>query len=403
MSVLWWALAFIAAFWLAIFAINRRYNLKKRNIEVTALPVPALMWRTKRGLNFIESTAQAHKSGWRIFGTAAAIGGFGFMVFMLVNLILNAAFIITRPEVAPAGVRLVIPGLTIPLWEGLIAILSVLLVHEFSHGFVLRAQGLPIKSVGAMAFIAIPGAFVEPDEKRLKKAPIMQRLRVYGAGSLANILLALLCLSIILVAVSPRPGVYVWETVENRNAPVYGVLQPGMRLFSIAINENAPVTLNKWQDFDNFMKNVRRGDNLTIVASDNNDNIFLTAVPHPDNENRGYLGVVTISAIPRSDFINPLFTLAAISYGVMGYPLFHPYCNDLFLPWPIISLLTWMFLLNFAIGLFNMLPAIPLDGGYILSGIVETRTSVKTARLVALAFSFFVLALIIVGFLPSLW
>jgi membrane-associated protease RseP (regulator of RpoE activity) len=394
------ALVFLAGFWLVIFALNRRYNLKKRNIEVGP---GILMWRTKRGLNFIDKTAKAHKSGWRTFGTAAVIVGFGFMVFMLVNLILNAALVITRPDVAAPGVRLVIPGLTIPLLEGLIAILSVLLVHEFAHGFVLRAQGLPTKSVGAMVFIAIPGAFVEPDEKRLKKAPVMQRLRVYGAGSFANVLLALVCLSVLLVAVAPRPGVYVWAAPENENVPAYNNLLPGTRLYSIAINENAPVTLNEWEDFDNLMKNVRPRDNLTIVTSDNNDNITLTAVTHPDNENRGYLGVVTVSAISRSDFINPLFTLAAISYGIMGYPLFHPYCNDSFLPWPIISLLTWIFLLNFAIGLFNMLPAIPLDGGYILSGIVEKRTSAKTARRVALGFSFFVLALIVVSFLPGLW
>jgi membrane-associated protease RseP (regulator of RpoE activity) len=385
------ALVFLAGFWLVIFALNRRYNLKKRNIEVGP---GILMWRTKRGLNFIDNTAKAHKSGWRTFGTAAVIVGFAFMVFMLVNLILNAAFIITRPAVASPGVRLVIPGLTIPLLEGLIAILSVLLVHEFAHGFVLRAQGLPTKSVGAMVFVAIPGAFVEPDEKRLKKAPVMQRLRVYGAGSFANVLLALVCLSILLVAVVPRPGVYVWETAEN--TPAYGVLQPGMRLLSI---DNEP--MNEWDDFHNFMDNTHPGDNLTIVTNENTFTITLTS--SEENENLGYLGLVLISAISRSDFINPLFTLAAISYGIMGYPLFHPYCNDSFLPWPIISLLTWIFLLNFAIGLFNMLPAIPLDGGYILSGIVEKRTSAKTARRVALGFSFFVLALIVVSFLPSLW
>ena len=385
------ALAFLAGFWLVIFALNRRYNLKKRNLEVGP---GILMWRTKRGLNFIDNTAKAHKGGWRIFGTAAVVVGFAFMVFMFANLILNAAFIITRPAVAPPGVRLVIPGLTIPLWEGLIAILSVLLVHEFAHGFVLRAQGLPTKSVGAMVFIAIPGAFVEPDEKRLKKAPIMQRLRVYGAGSFANILLALLCLSILLVAVAPRPGVYVWETAEN--TPAYGVLQPGMRLFSIN-----GVQMNEWEDFHNFMDNTHPGENLTIVTNENTFTITITS--SEENENQGYLGLVPISAISRSDFINPLFTLAAIGWGITGYPIFHPYCNTAYLPWPIISLLTWMFLLNFAIGLFNMLPAIPLDGGYILEGFVEKRTSAKTARRVALGFSFFVLALIVVSFLPSLW
>jgi membrane-associated protease RseP (regulator of RpoE activity) len=275
--------------------------------------------------------------------------------------------------------------------------LSVLLVHEFSHGFVLRAQGLPIKSVGAMAFIAIPGAFVEPDEKRLKKAPIMQRLRVYGAGSLANILFALFCLLILLIVVVPLPGVYVWKTTDNENAPAYGVLTPGMRLYSIN-----GVQMNEWTDYRDFMKNVSPSDNLTIVTSDNV--ITLIAAASPENENRGYLGITTVSAFSRLNFADPLFTLSMIGYGIIfGYPVFNPYCNSSYLPWPIVSMLTWMFLLNFAIGLFNLLPAIPLDGGYILSGIVETRTSAKTARRVARGFSFFVLALIIVGFLPSLW
>jgi len=398
MLILWLALLFIIVFWAVILGINRRYNLKKRNIEVAP---GILMWRTTRGLKFIDRVATSHRSGWRTFGTAAAIVGFGFMVFMFVNMVLNAALIITRPEVAPTGVRLVIPGLTIPLFEGLFAIVTVLLVHEFAHGFVLRAQGLPTKAVGAMVFIAIPGAFVEPDEKRLRAAPVPQRLRVYGAGSFANILFALLCLVILLIVVVPLPGVYVWATSENENVPAHDNLLPGMRLYSIAVNENAAVTLNSWQDFDNVMENVHPGDNLKIVTSDNT--ITLTTVRHPDNENRGYLGVVTISAFSRSDFINPLFTLAVISYGVMGYPVFHPYCNNSYLPWPIVSVLTWMFLLNFAIGLFNMLPAIPLDGGYIFSGLVETRTSPKTARRVAIALSLVVLALIVISFLPSLW
>lgn len=394
------ALLFLIVFWAAALLLNRRYNLRKRNIEVAP---GVLMWRTKRGLDFIDRVATSHRRGWRTFGTAAAIVGFGFMVFMFVNMVLNAALIITRPEVAPSGVRLVIPGLTIPLLEGLFAIVTVLLVHEFAHGFVLRAQGLPTKSVGAMMFIAIPGAFVEPNEKRLKAAPVPQRLRVYGAGSFANILFALLCLVILLIVVVPIPGVYVWSVSENENVPAHDNLLPGMRLYSIAVNENAAVTLNDWHDFDNLMENVHPGDNLTIVRSENGDNIVLTTVPHPDNENRGYLGVVTISAFSRSEFANPLFTLAVISYGVMGYPVFHPYCNSSYLPWPIVSVLTWMFLLNFAVGLFNMLPAIPLDGGYIFSGLVETRTSPKTARRAAIALSLVVLALIIVSFLPSLW
>jgi len=391
-------IALLLLFWDIVGLMNRWFHLEKHGFTISP---GVLMWRTKRGLNFIDKTAKFNKRWLRIFGTAAVIVGFAFMVFMLVNIVLNVAFIITRPEVAPAGVRLVIPGLTIPLWEGLLAMFSVLLVHEFSHGLVLRSHDLPIKSAGVMMFVAIPGAFVEPDEKRLKKAPIMQRLRVYGAGSFANILLALFCLLILLVAVAPRPGVYVWGVSDNVDAPAHDNLRPGMRLYSVSINDNAATILSGWQDFYNIMDNVRPGDNLTIVVNDNT--ITLTAAASPENENRGYLGVSPISAISRSSFINPLFTLAAISYGIMGYPLFHPYCDDSFLPWSIISLLTWMFMLNFAIGLFNLLPAIPLDGGYIFRGLLEKKVKRKTAEQLSYALALFVLTLIIINLFPMVW
>jgi len=174
-----------------------------------------------------------------------------------------------------------------------------------------------------------------------------------------------------------------------------------MRLYSVSINDNAATILSGWQDFYNIMDNVRPGDNLTIVVNDNT--ITLTAAASPENENRGYLGVSPISAISRSSFINPLFTLAAISYGIMGYPLFHPYCDDSFLPWSIISLLTWMFMLNFAIGLFNLLPAIPLDGGYIFRGLLEKKVKRKTAEQLSYALALFVLTLIIINLFPMVW
>jgi len=61
-----------------------------------------------------------------------------------------------------------------------------------------------------------------------------------------------------------------------------------------------------------------------------------------------------------------------------------------------------MFVLNFGIGLFNLLPAVPLDGGYIFQGIIERASSKETARRVSRALAIIVLALIIVNFMPML-
>ncbi|WP_367883132.1 site-2 protease family protein [Thermococcus peptonophilus] len=78
-----------------------------------------------------------------------------------------------------------------------------MVVHELSHGIVARADKLPLKSVGLVLLAVIPGAFVEPDEEELAKAPLRSRLRVYGAGSMANITTAIITALLITYAINP--------------------------------------------------------------------------------------------------------------------------------------------------------------------------------------------------------
>lgn len=392
MSIIWWALLFIAAFWTIVLYLNRSFDLKKRGITIES---GMLMWRTKRGLSFIDSVANASKGGWRAFGTAAAIIGFILMIIFFIFLVLNAVIIVQRPEISVPGARFVIPGVTIPLVYGLIAIFSVLVVHEFAHGFVTRAQNLRTKSIGLLLFLVIPGAFVEPDEKQLKKAPISKRLRVFGAGPFANILFAFICLCILMLALSPNPGVYIFDTVEN--GPSENILLPADRLLQI---NGTPITIA--EDFDGFMKTTRENDNLEVLT--NRGTHFITLGQHPENENRGYLGVFSISAISRWQFVNPLFAVYYTYEELFrGSPVLHPYCYDAYLPWALLRLLEWMFFLNLAIGLFNLLPTKPLDGGYIAAGVVERVTSARTARYVSYVLGVVVLFFLIINFAPMIW
>ncbi len=390
MSVLWWVLLFIGALWAGILLIDRYYNLKKRGFEVA----PGLiMWRTKRGLKFIDRVAKSHRRGWLTFGTMAAVVGTALMVFIFSMIILNVVLALNQPTEAPAGVQLalpgIVPGLSVLAW--LIAIGTLVVVHEFAHGFVLRAQNLETKSVGGLLLLAIPGAFVEPNEKQLKKAPILKRLRVFGAGSFANVLFAFLCLGILLLLVSPKSGIYVYSIAENY--PAENVFEPGMHIIAI---DN--VLMESYDDFHNFMDNTEPGQIVQISTDSKVENVKLAE--DPDNENSGYLGVSTISAYSRSKFINPMFSLGVMMAELLGRPVLHPYVYDTFVPWEIVDIIKWIFVLNLGIGLFNLLPAVPLDGGYILQGIVERRTSKKTAKRVAYAFSIIVLTLIIMNFVP---
>lgn len=390
MSVIWLVLLAIAGFWAVFYNLNRAYDLKRRGITLES---GMLMWRTRRGLKLIDRIAKASLSGWRKYGTAAAVIGVILTAFVFGGFVLNAILILKYPGVAPPGARFVIPGLWgIPLWEGLLAIFSVLIVHEFSHGVVLRAQGLPTKSVGVLLFIALPGAFVEPDEKKLKASSVPKRLRVYGAGSFANILFALVCLGLILLAVTPKPGVYVLRVAEN--GPSSGVLWEGARIVQI---DNT--LIESWGDYFDLMENVKPGDNLRVVV----DNKVLTIMAGRHAENVGDLGIATISAISPSYFLNPFLLMSALFLELRGYPFFHPYAYDLMLPWPFINALKWIFMLNFGIGLFNLLPAIPLDGGYIVSGLVEWKSSPKVARRFSHVLSLLVLAVLIINIAPTLW
>ncbi len=385
------AIALLLLFWVSVGLINRWYHLEKRGFTIS----PGLiMWRTKRGLNFIDRVAGISKRGWCAYGTLAAGVGVFMMVFIFVTLVFNLIFILTHPAVRLPGVILaypgLIPGLTIVAW--LVAIGSILLVHEFSHGILLHAQGLQTKSVGGMFLVAIPGAFVEPDEKQLMRAPISKRLRMFAAGSMGNFVLAFICLAVLLMLLVPKPGVYVSAVYENYPAENFTL---GARIYQF---DNVPI--NTLEDYYDFMDDKQPGDNVWVATE--SENVYVTIAEAPENENRGILGVGLMSATSRWNFANPLYTMGAAMAELLGRPVFHPYVYDTLVPWGVIDILKWMFALNLGVGLFNMLPAVPLDGGYMMQAIIERKTSKEKAKKVVRVLSYIVLALILMNILLAL-
>jgi membrane-associated protease RseP (regulator of RpoE activity) len=89
-----------------------------------------------------------------------------------------------------------------------------------------------------------------------------------------------------------------------------------------------------------------------------------------------------------------------------------PFESQLF--WPLANSIYWLFWLNFALGTFNALPAIPLDGGYIFrdsiaGGIRRIRKQMtkekieQIAGIITTLFSFIVLvAIVAVILVPQL-
>jgi membrane-associated protease RseP (regulator of RpoE activity) len=390
MSVIYLALLAIALFWIIVLYLNRTFDLKKHGV---AFESGMLIWRTKRGLRFIDRVGKRFRRFWIGFGNAAAGIGFILMIFVFVSLLLYVILLLHNPGNAVPGAKLILPGITIPLVEGLIALFSVLLVHESSHGYVMRAQDLRTKSTGLLLWIVVPGAFVEQDDKQLQRAPLVKRLRVYSAGAFANVVFALLCFGIILALISPKPGVYVYGVEQG--SPVENKIFLGAQLKLIIDNENVHYQINNADDWNTFVDSgIPPGENLQIEIDNENVQIT-TAENYRDN-----IGFLLIRALDRIEYANPLNLLLATAGDLVNAPVIHQYVYNSVIPWEGIVILKWIFMLNFGIGLVNLLPAVPLDGGYILRGLLERKMKKKTAKRISYAIAIFTLALIIINFLP---
>lgn len=339
----------ILAFWVLLYALFGRREInpetgepveKEEGLEVDIF---VAMWRTKRLLGFIDGLAARGRRFWKVYGDVGIVLGFAGMVYVFYAL-LTTAMKTLQTGGKQAGVQLVIPGLTIPLWYGIIGLIVVMVVHELSHGVVARADRLPLKSVGLVLFFIIPGAFVEPDEEELKRAPLRSRLRVYGAGSLANIATALIAALLINLAVTPllQPaGVEVAGVIEN--GPASGLLMKGDVI--TGINGHQITTM---EDFIKIMNSTRPGETITLTVLRNGEEktIQLTLGEHPDNPEKGFIGIYPV----------PHY-VSRIGHEEIVFPLFFA--------------LYWIYVLNLGIGLMNLFPLVPLDGGRMLDDLLK--------------------------------
>jgi membrane-associated protease RseP (regulator of RpoE activity) len=212
------AISFIAF----IVAMGLLVYWKRDKVEIHG---PVVMARTKKFKKDIESFALKYRGFWKIYfsigvivAILAGLLGTGYMVFETYNIVSGSSvptlgLVIPYPS-SEVSIR---PGLvTLPPWIWLIAIIILLIPHELSHGLALAMNKLKIKSLGLISFFIIPGAFVEPDEKQLKKAKLWNKLQVYCAGSFSNIVTAILLIFVfhgfIASFYSPAGAYYFIET-----------------------------------------------------------------------------------------------------------------------------------------------------------------------------------------------
>lgn len=338
-GIYYYLIAFFVIWAVALIFNNR---LSNHGFEIN---FPVIMWRTERLRGFIKRISDLSPRFWKYFMTVGIAVSFAAMVAMAWLLISSLETISTTPSVS-----LVIPGVEmpgssiyVPLGYGLIGLASVLVVHELSHGILAVTEKISIKSIGLLLFAIIPGAFVEPDEDELKESSRLSQLRVYAAGSIANMSLAAICLILFMVISSyaipanfHENGIEISRVVSD--SPASHCLKEGMIIESI---DNHPI--NDSSSYMNIVGSFKPGDNVSV--STNEGSYTLTLDKNPNNESLGYFGIQAAKH----------YELSSNTFGPLPWIYF--YLLDLF---------QWMFVLNLGIGTFNLLPMKPLDGGKML-------------------------------------
>lgn len=267
------------------------------------------------------------------------------------------------------GVAPLIPGITIPLLAGIIALALLLVIHEFSHGVLARISKIKIKQIGLVLFGIIPaGAFVEPNEAAVKRLGEKERNRIFIAGVSSNMLAAIVFAVLFILFYS-----YILPSLLTVGIKVVVVgTVPGSAAYNV-IPINA--TILDWNGYPianiSSFKVAAANDtayrNISVVT--NTGSYLLRA------NATGKVGVYVSEVVVQEP------KTPGIAYSIINF---------------LYEVVSLSFLLNFLVGVVNMLPLPGLDGWRVY------QTKIKDKRVLN-AIVWVIVILIVLNVLPWLF
>ena len=350
------------------------------------------LYRTQLGLNLMGKIAKNFPKLLRFLSGISVFLGFAGMAFIMYYFVAGTYTLITVPKAVPA-LAPILPGIKIPglpvlgFWHWIIAIFLVAVVHEFSHGVFSRLYNVKIKSSGFAFFGPILGAFVEPDEKNLLKKSTFHQLVVFSAGAFSNVLLAVVFLLILNFVTAPAysyfyegTGMQVNNVLPDNPAAVAGLVAP------ITVSSINNMRTTNFVEFVNATRDIKPGDN--VVLSTDKGIYTVIAIENPDNKSKGFIGI--------SDFELDMQIKNEIK-GKIGT----------FIPGALVwlhMLVFWIFVVSFGVGLFNLLPLGPIDGGRMFYTAIKhyVKDEVKAKKIFG-SVTLLCLLLIFINIIPYLW
>jgi membrane-associated protease RseP (regulator of RpoE activity) len=356
-----------------------------------------LMRRTKRFRDILDRIAGKSVRFWKIVGTIAFLVCIFFLIYGTWN-IMNLAYlvftgVVQQPAVSialpiPSQQMVVGPGfIGIPFWFWIIAVSIILIPHEAMHGIIARAEKIKLKDVGLMLLAIFPGAFVEPDEKQIKKSKLMTKLRIFSAGSFINITIGFLVLLLVqsLLWAPNVDGILITSVNETSPAGLAG-LKPGMILQSI----DGKQTTISFYDYS-FLALTVGGSNTENITDYMSSLVLFSALSQYNPGDTVSLDVsgsnynITLAENPQ---------ISGLSYIGIGSRI---NVSDISLFSVVFPLLGMIASLSILVGIFNILPIYPLDGGLIVQAIAE-KFSKKRSQQISIAITLFIVIVLLFTF-----
>ncbi|PIN66823.1 MAG: hypothetical protein COY63_02385 [Candidatus Huberarchaeum crystalense] len=404
--------------WVALFTAIYFLTRKSWRKEGIFLLLP-----TKKGTNFIKQFGQKHSKFFKWFGNVSIVVGIVCSVIMVYLLILNLQIYFSHPEIAGPAVKILLPievdspyVLSISWHIFLICIVLLLIFHELAHAFVATAQKIKVRELG-LAFIGIGpvpigpiGAFTAPDEKQVAKTTILNRMRIFAAGPGANILIigvltfVFITLFAAISSISPQgvliSNVTYCENIEQLESeqPHNTICNPSLDglnvsqnvvIYKLRCNEQE-YQISDYASLYNSTSKFKPGQNATLLTSAGEYNFSFIKNPTTNKTSIGIMfslfsdkNTLVMNVV---NFFNLHLNLPLLKYGYYA-PTFE---NNVFF------LLCWLFVINLFVGLFNLLPLKPLDGGYICEDLLNLLVkNTKAIHYLKFSIYFLVFALLL--------
>ena len=342
------------------------------------------LYRTKLGLKSMDKIAKKMPRLVNFLGTTGIVVGFAGMLLMVYFLFIGAYGVLVgkEPILSPVlpGVKIAAGLPELGFWHWVISIFIVAVIHEFSHGVLARRYDVKVKSSGFAFLGPILAAFVEPDEKVMMKRKKKEQLAIFAAGSFSNVVLGIIFLLITGLLAGAAYSTLDFNGVKVNGFEENSVLEKsGMQLGEVIRSVNG-VEIKTSDSLTGILKSMKPGDEISIVTDKGTYNVV--AEEHPVSKGRAYLG---------------------ISISPMGYKQEYKekygdfWLNGLF--W-VYLLCWWIYTISLGIGIFNLVPLGPVDGGRMLLVSLNKFMDEKKAKKVWTYISVFVLLLIFINLLP---